>query len=143
MGFSFDTDPLASANASVARTYYFVRPAKNDVPALRLCMGKALVTSGNKWIVSFTNADQGGILESTTLPKLRVATVEPKDVLSTIQRFCAEIDNEFLERQKPSASVSQTVDHVCRNCGQQIENVMQEFCGQPNCDERAAVRRHS
>lgn len=39
------------------------------------------------------------------------------------------------------AQVADTIAHTCRNCGRAVQSVMEEFCGKPDCDDRAAFAR--
>lgn len=39
------------------------------------------------------------------------------------------------------ATTSPTVSDMCRNCGREVAHVMQDFCGQPDCDDVAALPR--
>ena len=94
LGFTHDTDPLRSANASLAQNYFFVRPATGSTPALRLNIARCSLLSGNLWSVEFSNATNGGIRDHFFGPKMKSAVMQPREILPTVQRFLREVTDE-------------------------------------------------
>lgn len=55
-GFGIDPDPLTGANAALAQSFFFVRPARGTTPPLRLQIVKGL---SGEWNVVIMPADHG------------------------------------------------------------------------------------
>ncbi len=106
IGFHFERNPLAGANASLAQSYFFLRAAQDGVPAIRLNIARMLLAEGNIWSVRLSNGEQDlqdavmGKTVSDPDPNVyrRSTSVAPKDVLPTVQRFLREI----IEQHTPS-----------------------------------------
>ncbi len=147
LGFESEKDPLAAANASIAQSYFFIRPAQNGVPALRLNIARhQLVEKKNLWRVSFSDGakDLASSIIGGDGTRYRSADIEPEHILSTIQRFAAEIIAEHtaqdprVTRIAEHATDARDSVHRCINCGQTAD-MEAKYCGLPNCDEIAAT----
>jgi hypothetical protein len=136
LGFHFDADPLASANARVAQSYFFQKPGADGHPVMRLNIARNL--ANDKWNITIygrasARCDLASMADSAIHRGniIRTATVEPKDVLSTMRQLVAEAS---AETQNSAVAVT----NICINCGRKINNVMMDRCGLRDCDDVAA-----
>ncbi len=136
LGFEFDTDPLAGANAALTQNFYFIRPAGDGMPAMRLNISRHLNTEVQLWNIvvyggTAATTDLGTLIVSRASPRdiLRSTTVKPEAVITTMQRFIAEVVEEA--RNPPE------IESRCINCRRKI-NVLLKYCGLTDCEDVAS-----
>lgn len=96
-GFTFDTDPLAAANAQVAMNFFFMRPKTGSTPLLTLSIARHL-TKANEWNVSlYIGACR---ITDTFLRRADESrVVGPNEILPTLASLVEKIDARFGGRQ--------------------------------------------